>query len=156
MGARRLDKPEPRRWLLNAGFDRFIDAGIGGDVDTYLDILVQTFRSQQDAAEASLKSQCARSSRAPPTSSLPPTRQQQALPPQTHGVATSTRRTRGRRLVCRRHCCLPCAADVLRALNGAAEDLAVVNLDLRDPLHVAVASNTAPSAPGNTGYTRAR
>lgn len=38
-----FDKPEPRRLLGAAGFDRVVDAGLGAGKDHYLDLLIQSF-----------------------------------------------------------------------------------------------------------------
>lgn len=42
-----LDNRPARQWAAAAGFERYIDAGIGNTPDTYLDVLVQAFPSQQ-------------------------------------------------------------------------------------------------------------
>lgn len=153
-----LDRPEPRRWIYGAGFDRFIDAGIGDDARTYLDILVQTFPSQQDSQNA--------------FPAMAPTRTVPSAPAYEQiandaiaagasagdaqcGVIELAGRAVGAAFVGAAASCLV-LADVLRALNGAVPDLAVVNLDLRSPMNMAVATNTAAGTTGNPGFTTGR
>ncbi|MGI5506360.1 hypothetical protein [Lentzea sp. CA-135723] len=47
-----LDNREARRWAASAGFSRYIDAGIGDTADTYYDVLVQSFPSEQTVDRA--------------------------------------------------------------------------------------------------------
>jgi len=47
-----VDDPVPRRDLEGAGFDLIVDAGLGGDPRNYLDMLVHTFPSGIEAADA--------------------------------------------------------------------------------------------------------
>ena len=47
-----VDDPAPRRLLEGAGFDLIVDAGLGGDTQNYLDILMHSFPSGVEAATA--------------------------------------------------------------------------------------------------------
>lgn len=47
-----IDDPGPRRFLEEAGFDLIVDAGLGGNSQNYLDILIHSFPSEIKAAEA--------------------------------------------------------------------------------------------------------
>lgn len=47
-----FDKVEPRRHLLNAGFAKVVDIGVGAGVRDYLDILIHAFPSGMTATEA--------------------------------------------------------------------------------------------------------
>lgn len=47
-----VDDVAPRRILERAGFDAIIDAGLGGDAQSYLDILLHSFPSGIEAASA--------------------------------------------------------------------------------------------------------
>ena len=47
-----VDDPGPRRLLEEAGFDLIVDAGLGGNSQNYLDILIHSFPSEIKAAEA--------------------------------------------------------------------------------------------------------
>ena len=49
-----VDDPAPRRHLEGAGFDLIVDAGLGGGPRNYLDILIHSFPSGIEAAEAFL------------------------------------------------------------------------------------------------------
>ena len=47
-----VDDPAPRRHLEGAGFDLIVDAGLGGGPRNYLDILIHSFPSGMEAADA--------------------------------------------------------------------------------------------------------
>jgi hypothetical protein len=47
-----FDRPEPRRTLEGAGFSRIFDAGLGGGVRSYLDMIIHTFPSHLSAEDA--------------------------------------------------------------------------------------------------------
>ena len=47
-----VDDPAPRRLLEGAGFDLVVDAGLGGGTRNYLDILIHSFPSGVEAANA--------------------------------------------------------------------------------------------------------
>ena len=47
-----VDDPAPRRLLEGAGFDLIVDAGLGGGPRNYLDILIHSFPSGVEAANA--------------------------------------------------------------------------------------------------------
>lgn len=49
-----VDDPAPRRLLEGAGFDLVVDAGLGGGPRNYLDILIHSFPSGVEAADAFL------------------------------------------------------------------------------------------------------
>ena len=49
-----VDDPAPRRHLEGAGFDLIVDAGLGGGPRNYLDILIHSFPSGIEAADAFL------------------------------------------------------------------------------------------------------
>ena len=49
-----VDDPAPRRLLEGAGFDLIVDAGLGGGPRNYLDILIHSFPSGIEAADAFL------------------------------------------------------------------------------------------------------
>jgi hypothetical protein len=47
-----FDRPEPRRLLGEAGFDRVVDAGLGAGIHQYLEMLIQSFPHDRDTSAA--------------------------------------------------------------------------------------------------------
>jgi molybdopterin/thiamine biosynthesis adenylyltransferase len=153
-----LDDVHPRRWLQQAGFNRYIDAGIGDTIDTYLDIMVQTSPSQLSLDETFPVQLATRNSSAdaPAYRELEADAMQLGMTAgEAHcGVLELAGRSVGVPFVGAAASCFV-IADVLRALNGAPEQLAVFNFDLRSPMTAAAARNTKPGPVFNPGYTDA-
>lgn len=152
-----LDDAQTRRWLHAAAFDRYLDAGIGDRADTYLDIVVQTFPSQQNVEAAFPPLAPRRVDPAPAYERLAADAIATGADPGAAqcGVIELAGRAVGAAFVGATAACLA-FADVLRALNGSQADMAVLNFDLRDPTNVVAAANTAPGPANNPGYTTSR
>jgi len=154
-----LDQAGPRRWVHAAGFDRYVDAGIGSTPDTYLDILIHTFPSQL-TAHAAFPVELATVNAAP----LKPAYLHMEASAVSAGLSPGDARC-GVIEVASRAVGVPFVgavagclvfADVLRALNGAQSDLAVLNINLRSPASSSSAANGNPVRFSNPGFTRMR
>jgi hypothetical protein len=150
-----FDSPIARRQLGDKRFERVVDAGLGGGVEEYLDILLHTFPSQLDPVTAfagepreaaSFHPRFAEEVARLVGSGADPTATQ-------CGMAEIAGITVGAAFVGATAAALT-VGDVLRWLHGGAE-LSVLTFDLRTPTVVIAAENTTPGPYTNTGFVRA-
>jgi hypothetical protein len=149
-----LDRVEPRRVLVDAGFSRYIDAGIGDDEATYLDIMVQTFPSGEAAADAFPTPQLRSSAELAPAYAALVDDQVQTGTRRGDaecGVITIADAAVGVAFV-GVVAAVYVIADVLRALNGAQAEPTVLSLDLRQPQNLLTAATGAPRSTTNPGF----
>ena len=152
-----FDSPRPRRLLEEGGFYRVVDAGLGGGVQGYLDIMIHSFPSGLRAATAFEES-----SRADPEALLAqPAYAAEISRLQAEGMTAEDARC-GLVLVAGRTvgaafvgavASTLVLAEELRALVGGPL-FEIVSLGLRSPEHLVAAPNTAAGPWANPGFVK--
>jgi len=150
-----FDRPGPRRLLGGDRFGRVVDAGLGAGHVEYLDMLLHTFPSPEEPADAF-------PSRPMTTRVLPPayrteiTRQVQAGADEAAarcGMFELAGVTVGAAFVGATAAALA-VADLLRLLHGG-NDYSIIGLDLRTPSEPQSVANAAPGPYPAPAYTQA-
>ncbi|HAF08758.1 MAG TPA: hypothetical protein DCK98_01575 [Chloroflexi bacterium] len=154
-----FDGPQARRALESAGFDKVIDVGLGGGPTHYLDLLLHSFPSGLQAADAFASKHAATD----PALADQPAYKEWAAKLAAEGVLTAEEircgmlevagRTVGAAFVGAVAASLA-LAEAVRYLGGAPM-YEVLSVSLRSPDYIDVAPNTRPGPPTNPGFTRA-
>ena len=154
-----FDGPEARQVLESAGFDKIIDVGLGGGPTHYLDLLLHSFPSGLEAADA-FKS---KDGATDPALADLPAYKEWAAKLAAEGVLTEEEircgmlevagRTVGAAFVGAVAASFA-LAEAVRYLGGGPMYEAV-SVSLRSPAYIDVAPNTRPGPPINPGFTRA-
>jgi hypothetical protein len=154
-----FDRPEPRRALESAGFDKIIDLGLGGGPVHYLDLLLHSFPSSLTAADAFTSRDGATDQAVADL----PAYQHWAAKLAAQGALTEEEircgmlevagRTVGAAFVGAVAASFTLAEAVRFLCGGPLYE--VLSVSLRSPSYIDVAPNTRPGPPTNPGFTRA-
>jgi hypothetical protein len=152
-----FDSPKPRR-LLEGRFHRVVDAGLGGGVQGYLDIMIHSFPSELQAATAFPESArldpealLDRPAYASEISRLEATGMTEEAA--RCGVQEVAGRTVGAAFVGAAASTLVVAEELRALIEGPRFE--VVSVSLRSPEHLAAVPNPAPGPWVNPGFVRA-
>ena len=150
----------PRRLLDEAGFDLVVDAGLGGNSQSYLDILIHSFPSSIKAADAwPERSKTLASSFVGQPAYLDLQQRLRKTTELSDGdIACGIIELAGRSVGAAFVGCVAATlvfSEVLRVLAGGPR-FEVLSLSLRSPHKPQVASNTLQGAPVNPGFVLAR